>query len=167
MIPCPEPITHPMTGNWPRVCCHLGGAGRNALSCGKNSTSLAFLMRSVVLPDRPFDKPVVCPNEPVCASTGATAAVDVRPTASFSLSQGKAPLARIIGSGAMRGGMDVGTDAVAVADDSVAEDCDAPICIVVDDIVFGDVAADEPPIVRIALSPPVGTVPLYGSANTV
>jgi len=63
--------------------------------------------------------------------------------------------------------MDVGTDAVAVADDSVAEDWDAPICIVVDDIVFGDVAADEPPIVRIALSPPVGTVPLYGSANTV
>jgi GTP-dependent phosphoenolpyruvate carboxykinase len=67
----------------------------------------------------------------------------------------------------MRGGPGAGIEPVAVADDSVAEDWDAPMGMVVDDIVFGDVATEEPPIVRIARSPPVGFVPLYGSAKTV
>src|SRR5690242_19274540 len=28
IIPCPDPINHPMIGNEPTVCCHRGFAGR-------------------------------------------------------------------------------------------------------------------------------------------
>lgn len=103
-----------------------------------------------------------------CARMGTGGCADARPVGS-SKSIGNAPLAWRSGSEASRGGMEAGIDAVAVAEETVAEDCDAPNCIVVDDRVFGDAVCDvaNPACARIALSPLVGPVPLYGSAKTV
>ena len=57
---------------------------------------------------------------------------------------------------------------VAVALDAVVEDVEAPRPpIVPDERVCGDAVCDIPPAsARIARSPPVGPVPLYGSAYT-
>lgn len=79
---------------------------------------------------------------------------------------GKAPLARVRVDcvGRFR---DAGTEAVAVAEETVIEDCDSPV--VVENTVPGEAVSDVmlPRAARISLSPPVGPVPRYGSAKTV
>jgi hypothetical protein len=55
---------------------------------------------------------------------------------SSSLSRGQAPLARDVDKGRKDGGADAGMEAVAVADEAVAEDCDVPICIVAEETVL-------------------------------
>ena len=61
-----------------------------------------------------------------------------------------------------------GWGAVAVAEEAVADDCDAPRSPnVPEDIVLGDAICDMPPSTRNGLSPPCGPVPRYISACTM
>lgn len=89
-------------------------------------------------------------------------------TVVVSSSARNAPLAGKLGSECCRGSKGAGIELVAVADETVAEDCEAPIRSVAEDMVFGDVVSDDSPqFARIAWSPTVGPLPRYGSAKTL
>jgi hypothetical protein len=87
-------------------------------------------------------------------------------------SGGNAPVRENRGTVCDRGRRPVGAEsgAVTVVEDIAVLACDAPLTpSVPDDNVSGEVTSDGAPLTlaKIALSPPVGPVPLYGSANTL
>ena len=120
MIPCPDPIAHPIIGNCPNVCCHLGGAGRNAFSCGMKTAGFTFapFKRSVARRDVGFscaDVVMVCTCD--CDCRGATGAGGAR--SSGPSSRGNEPLGKR-GTAVDRGRV-IGAAVVAVADDAVVD----------------------------------------------
>jgi hypothetical protein len=68
IMPCPLPITQPIIGNEPIVCCQRGCEGRKAFSCGRKTAGLTFapFKRSVARAER-GPSAVVVVVEDVCA----------------------------------------------------------------------------------------------------
>jgi len=152
MIPCPLPMTHPMMGHDPNVCCHRGAAGRNACSGGLKTPAFAPRMRRVRGPGS---------RDVVREDRGWRADCD-----DGRGSRGKAPWR--IGSDARRGTRVVAREpvAVAVADDAVTDE--VPNGIVMLLTVFGDaVWLTVAPALALKGLSLLGPVPLYRSANTV
>jgi hypothetical protein len=160
-------------GNEPTVCCQPDCEGKKACSRGRKTAGLTFapLRRSVARAERGFRAVAVVVDEVgarVCEVVWACGA-----GTRDSLSCGNAPLARKRRGSVVerpKGAGGAGSEALAVADDAVVEECEGSRPPnVPDESVFGDAACERaPPIfARIARSPPVGPVPLYGSAKTV
>ena len=107
-------------------------------------------------------------QDKAAASQRALATVNQRVTASHTAPSRAIPTLQVTTTKMKITILAAATEAVAVADEAVAEDCDAPIGNVADETVLGEAVTDDPPTrVRIGRSPPLGPVPLYDSAKIV